>query len=123
MPCTCTCRWGELTQRLELWLEMMELNDQGEYIPVEIQAKPDVSCGGVFMIRQGQSRRINVSVCPVPGSGSSPLRLDHISSVSVGSIYLRNRYDEALDSYQPHDLQRYNFTEALRCSITLFSFH
>ena len=106
MLCDCV-RWGELTQQLELWVEMMELNDQGEYIPVEIQAKPDVNCGGIFMIRQGQSRRINVCVCPVQGSGSSPLRLDHISSMSVGSIYLRNRYDEPLDSYQPHDLERW----------------
>ena len=30
----------------------MELNDQGEYVPVEIQNKPDVTTGGVFMIRQ-----------------------------------------------------------------------
>ena len=30
----------------------MELNDQGEYVPVELQTKPDVMTGGVFMIRQ-----------------------------------------------------------------------
>ena len=30
----------------------MELNDQGEYVPVEIQNKPDVTTGGVYMIRQ-----------------------------------------------------------------------
>ena len=80
--------------------------NRGSTFPLRSRPKPDVSCGGIFMIRQGQSRRINVCVCPVAGSGSSPLRLDHISSVSVGSIYLRNRYDEALDSYQPHDLER-----------------
>ena len=101
-------RWGELTQLLELRVEMMELNEQGEYITIDIQAKPDVNCtcGGVFMIRQGQSRRINVTVCPVPDSGTSPLRLDHISSVAVGSIYLRKYYDVSLDSYQLHDLKR-----------------
>ena len=99
-------RWSELTQRLELWVEMMELNDQGEYIPCEIQSKPEVSTGGVFMIRQGQSRRINVAVRTVPGSGNSTLKCDYISSVSVGSIYLRNRYDEPLESYQSRDLER-----------------
>ena len=99
-------RWGELTQLLELRVEMMELNEQGEYIAIDIQGKQDFNCGGVFMIRQGQSRRINVTVCPVPGSGASPLRLDHISSVAMGSIYLRNRYDVPLDSYQLHDLER-----------------
>lgn len=84
----------------------MELNDQGEYVAVEIQTKPDVSTGGVFMIRQGQSRRINVCVREVDGLGVSPLKVAHISSISVGSMYLRNRYDESLDSYQTIDLER-----------------
>ncbi len=100
-------RWSELTQRLELWVELMELSDQGEYIPVEMQSKPEVVTGGVFMIRQGQSRRINVAVRTVSGSGNSPLKADHIDYVSMGSIYLRNRYDEALDSYQSRDLERW----------------
>lgn len=109
--CICICmymhgRWSELTKHLELCVEMMELNDQGEYVAVEIQAKPDVATGGVFMIRQGQSRRINVTVKAVDGSGSSPLQCSHISSVCVGSMYLRNRYDEPLDSYQTIDLER-----------------
>lgn len=102
----CVHRWSELTKHLELWVEMMELNEQGEYVPVEIQSKPDVLTGGIFMIRQGQSRRINISVKPVAGSNSSPLKCSHISAVSVGSMYLRNRYDEALDSYQTTDLER-----------------
>lgn len=99
-------RWSELTKHLELSVEMMELNDQGEYVAVEIQSKPDVSTGGVLMIRQGQSRRINVCVKEVDGFGVSPLKCARISSVSVGSMYLRNRYDEALDSYQTIDLER-----------------
>lgn len=104
--CCLVCRWSELTKHLELFVEVMELNDQGEYVPVEIQSKPDVTTGGVFMIRQGQSRRINVTVRQVTGQGMSPLKCDHISSVHIGSMYLRNRYDEALDSYQTTDLER-----------------
>ena len=109
--CVCVCvagilRWNELSKHLDLLVEMMELNEQGEYVPVEIQSKPDVLTGGIFMIRQGQSRRINVTIRPVAGTGTSPLKCDHISSVSVGSIYLRNRYDEPLDSYQTNDLER-----------------
>ena len=30
----------------------MELNDQGEYVAVEIQSKGDYKTGGVYMIRQ-----------------------------------------------------------------------
>ncbi len=102
--CAC-CRWSELTGHLELCVEIMELSDQGEYMPVEMQAKPDVPTGGVFMIRQGQSRRINVTIKPIPSPNSS-LQCARISSVSVGSMYLRNRYDEPLDSYQANDLER-----------------
>ena len=36
----------------------MELNEQGEYVPVEIQAKADVLTGGVFMLRQVGGRRV-----------------------------------------------------------------
>ncbi len=37
---------------MELWVEIMELNEEGQYVPVEIQNKTDVLTGGIFMIRQ-----------------------------------------------------------------------
>ena len=45
-------RWTELTRKLELWTEIHELNEQGEYVPVENAPKPDVLTGGVFQLRQ-----------------------------------------------------------------------
>ena len=45
-------RWSDVITRLELWVEIMELNDQGEYVPVEIQNKTDTRTGGIYMIRQ-----------------------------------------------------------------------
>lgn len=29
-------RWTELTRKIELWVEIHELNDNGEYAPVEV---------------------------------------------------------------------------------------
>lgn len=55
---------------------------------------------------QGQSRRIFVKIVQVPNSGNGPLVCDSITSVEMGSVYLRNRYDEPLDSYQESDLER-----------------
>ena len=49
---THTHRWREHTHHLELWVEIMELNEQGEYESVETQTKADVLTGGVFMMRQ-----------------------------------------------------------------------
>lgn len=38
-------RWSELTRKIELWVEIQELNDQGEYSPVEVVVKPDMLTG------------------------------------------------------------------------------
>ena len=40
------------------------------------------------------------------GGDNSPVVCDSITCVSVGSIYMRSRYDEPLDSYQEADLER-----------------
>jgi len=47
-----------------------------------------------------------VKVAPIEGSGESPLHCSHITSIAIGSIYLRHRSDEPLDSYQDTDLDR-----------------
>jgi len=33
-------------------VEIQELDDLGEYQPVEVQVKPDIYCGGVYQLRQ-----------------------------------------------------------------------
>lgn len=53
-------RWSELTRKIELWVEILELNDQGEYTPVEVLAREDMLTGGIYQLRQGQQRRIQV---------------------------------------------------------------
>ena len=107
----------------------MELNDLGEYNPVEMQGKQDVMTGGIFMIKQvcfkkelsrgntsmhisslslwlqGQSRRVRVTVTSV--TPASQLKMDCITSIAIGSIYFRNRLDDSLDSYQEQDLERW----------------
>jgi len=40
----------------------MELNEQGEYEPVEMQTKADVLTGGIFMLRQVEDKRYSVSI-------------------------------------------------------------
>ncbi|XP_077990731.1 kinesin-like protein KIF13A [Glandiceps talaboti] len=99
-------RWGELTRKIELSLEILELNEQGEYCPVELQARPEVLTGGVFQLRQGHSRRICVKVKPVHDSGTLPLVCEAITAISVGSICARSKLQKGLDSYQDEDLAR-----------------
>lgn len=97
-------RWSELTRKIELWVEIQELNDQGEYAAVEVAMRADMLTGGIYQIRQGQQRRIQVRVKPVQNSGTLPIICQQIIKIEVGGVMHRNRLQKALDSYQEEDL-------------------
>jgi len=97
-------RWSELTRKIELIVEIQELSEQGEYIPVEVVPKQDVLTGGVYQLRQGQQRRIQVSVRPVQQSGTLPIICEMICNIALGSVCNRSRLQKGLDSYQEEDL-------------------
>ena len=53
-------RWADVPKRIRLDVEIQELED-GTYQPVELTRSQEDSCGGVFQLRAGMSRRILVS--------------------------------------------------------------
>ncbi|XP_077432241.1 kinesin-like protein KIF13A isoform X2 [Vanacampus margaritifer] len=109
-------RWSEVSRRIELWVSIQELNEQGEYAAVELQPGKDISTGGVFQLRQGHSRRLHVSVRPVQNSGTLPLLVEAMPSVSIGCVTLRSaKLQRPLDTYQEEDLScvRERWSEAL----------
>ncbi|KAM8847315.1 kinesin-like protein KIF13B [Synchiropus picturatus] len=110
-------RWSEVTRRLELWVQVMELNEAGEFTAVEVLPGKDVRTGGIFQLKQGQSRRVQVEVRPVPDSGTMPLISVSILSVSIGDVKVQQPRitkgrepqwgaGEDIDSYQEVDLER-----------------
>ncbi|ESO83151.1 hypothetical protein LOTGIDRAFT_133948, partial [Lottia gigantea] len=109
-------RWNEVMRKIEFWVEIHELNDQGEYVAVETTHRPDVPCAGIFQLRQGHSRRVLVRVKPVANSGTLPLICEAITSISVGCITARSKLQKGLDSYQEEDLNhlRERWTDALK---------
>ncbi|KAM4687962.1 kinesin-like protein KIF13A [Discoglossus pictus] len=97
-------RWNEVTRRIEMWISIHELNENGEYTSVELHQAKDVNTGGVFQLRQGHSRRIQVTVRPMQNSGTLPLMVEAILSVSIGCITARStKLQRGLDSYQKDD--------------------
>ncbi|GFQ92820.1 kinesin-like protein KIF13A [Trichonephila clavata] len=108
-------RWSELIRKIELWVEIQELNDLGEYAAVEVIPRPDIATGGVYQLRQGQQRRVVVRVKPVHNSGTLPIICEAITSVSIGGICSRSKLQKPLDSYQEEDLTllREKWSEAL----------
>ncbi|KAK9723131.1 CAP-Gly domain [Popillia japonica] len=97
-------RWSEVTRKIEVWVEIQELNEFGEYTPVEVTNKTCMLTGGVYQLRQGQQRRIQVRVKPVQNSGTLPIICQSILDIEVGSVTVRNRLQKPLDSYQEEDL-------------------
>ncbi|XP_044181974.1 LOW QUALITY PROTEIN: kinesin-like protein KIF13B [Acropora millepora] len=97
-------RWGELLRKMHVWVEIHEINDQGVYAPVELHIQKDNLTGGVFQLRQGHSRRIVVHVQPVYRAGSLPVVCNMISAVFIGSVCMRTKNQQPLDSYQEKDL-------------------
>ncbi|XP_051051459.1 kinesin-like protein KIF13B isoform X1 [Phodopus roborovskii] len=110
-------RWSEVTRKLEFWVQILEQNENGEYCPVEVIAAKDVPTGGIFQLRQGQSRRVQVEVKSVQESGTLPLMEECIMSVGIGCVKVRpirpakihetfHEEEEDMDSYQDRDLER-----------------
>ncbi|XP_073422193.1 kinesin-like protein KIF13A isoform X2 [Dendrobates tinctorius] len=109
-------RWNEVTRRIEMWISIYELNENGEYVSVELHQAKDVNTGEVFQLRQGHSRRVQVTVKPVQNSGTLPLMVEAILSVSIGCITARStKLQRGLDSYQEEDLNcvRERWSDAL----------
>uniref|UniRef100_A0A672J6Z1 Kinesin family member 13A n=1 Tax=Salarias fasciatus TaxID=181472 RepID=A0A672J6Z1_SALFA len=109
-------RWSEVSRRIELWVSIQELNEQGEYSSVELHPGKDISTGGVFQLRQGHSRRLQVCVKPVQNSGTLPLLVEAVLSVSIGCVSVRSiKLQRPLDSYQEEDLNcvRERWSDAL----------
>ncbi|XP_043116313.1 kinesin-like protein KIF13A isoform X2 [Puntigrus tetrazona] len=120
-------RWSEVSRQIEVWVSIQELNEQGEYSSVELHPSRDVSTGGVFQLRQGHSRRLQVCVRPVQHSGTLPLLVEAVLSVSIGCVSARSiklqrpldsyqrEEDADMDSYQEEDLNcvRERWSEAL----------
>ena len=55
---------------------------------------------------QGERHYVQVKVIPSIGSEKGPVTFSHVTSVSLGSICLRSKNDEPLDSYQKNDVER-----------------
>uniref|UniRef100_A0A7E4ZYZ4 Kinesin motor domain-containing protein n=1 Tax=Panagrellus redivivus TaxID=6233 RepID=A0A7E4ZYZ4_PANRE len=100
-------RWSEVTSRIELFVDVQELNENGEYTSVEVVRDSGVPTGGIYQLKQGQQRRVSVRAKVVGDRGSLPLAFTDLSTVSIGSIIVKDSNDpKQMDSYQEDDLDR-----------------
>ncbi|CAL8143854.1 unnamed protein product [Orchesella dallaii] len=116
-----TDRWKEVTSQVKLWVEIQELNENGEYVPVDVEYGAVTSThsgtGGVHLLRQGLQRRILIAVETSASVGQLPVVCEEIDQVSLGGITPRSTtLQRPLDSYQEEDLTllREKWGEALK---------
>ncbi|PIC17645.1 hypothetical protein B9Z55_023818 [Caenorhabditis nigoni] len=99
-------RWMEVTRRLEMWAEVRELNENGEWTSVEVRHAEDVATGGIYQLKQGQQRRLVVGM-NVAAPDGLPISIDSITSVSIGAIMaVKPNHSKSIDSYQEEDLDK-----------------
>eukprot|EP00118_Oscarella_pearsei_P004125 m.17158 g.17158 ORF g.17158 m.17158 type:complete len:2041 (+) comp27345_c0_seq1:160-6282(+) len=92
-------RWSEVLKRFEMIVEVMELNETGEYAPVQLVERPDNRTGGIFLLKQGQSRRIQIAINAIKGSGSGPIAVESVEKISIGAVVHQHKNAISLDSF------------------------
>lgn len=100
-------RWKEVKRHIQYAVEIHELDASGRWEPVEVDSQqPQIISGGIYRLRQGQSKRLVTRLRVIPQSGTMPLVLHAIRSVEIGSISTRKiNAPRQLDSYQDEELQ------------------
>ncbi|KAI6654254.1 Kinesin-like protein KIF13A [Oopsacas minuta] len=94
-------KWVRIRNFISLSAKILELNVEGEHFPVELKESSQSLCGGTYQLKQGQSRKIQVSVQDVQSSGL--IELGSIQNIEIGSIVVRSKQDIPLDSFQEQD--------------------
>jgi hypothetical protein len=103
-----------VSKSYELSVKILELNTEGAWRPVQVKPHGLCETGGVYQLKQGQSRQISVQLAQTrPNSvmwyngmlfNVEPHKIDR---VSIGSILMRDlNVNVPLDSYQEADLNR-----------------
>ncbi|KAL5104500.1 hypothetical protein TcWFU_007168 [Taenia crassiceps] len=112
--------WLRVQRRVDFWVAIEELMEDGSFKKVPVIPSSDVKTGGIYQLRQGLNRRIRVLIRPNELSrrerGVLPLFCETVSKVSVGCVTRSladfetglNHYHKSHitpDSYQEYDLE------------------
>lgn len=122
--------WLKVQRRIDFWVAIEELSEDGNFKKVAVVPTSDVKTGGIYQLCQGLNRRIRVLIRPnelnQKERGVLSLICSGVSEVSVGCVtryftdgengqnqFVKNRCTP--DSYQEVDLEmvRHNWCKAM----------
>lgn len=86
--------WNEVSRAIELHVQILELNNDGNWAPVDVKQDMDSNItGGIYQLRQGQSRQIGVRINPTKSNNIMwyngilfNLEAHKIDKISVGCV-------------------------------------
>lgn len=105
--------WSEVSKSYELGVKILELNSEGNWRPVELKQSNLTKTGGIYQLKQGQSRQISVSLNQTKPNSTMwyngmlfNLEPHKIDKISIGCIQGIDAGLAPLDSYQEVDLNK-----------------
>jgi kinesin family protein 13 len=104
--------WSQCKNTLELWVDIYELDKQGQWTIVSTKLCESNKTGGVYQLKQGQSRRIKIRIKQTVHNKFNDfmcLDVKSVISAEVGSIescFMNKKQQQQYDSYNEHDLNR-----------------
>jgi hypothetical protein len=106
--------WSKISKSYELNVKILELNTEGQWKPVQVKLNSSCQTGGLYQLKQGQSRQISVTLGQTKPNSVMwyngmlfNVEAHKIDKISVGSILVRDiNLNVPLDSYQEVDLNK-----------------
>jgi hypothetical protein len=99
--------WQQVRKSLKLWVDIVELDKNGQWVSVNIKQNKKNHTGGVYQLKQGTSKRIRIRIEDKSiYRDLLPLYIEDFSAIEIGCVQQINLQNDTstLDSYQEVDL-------------------
>ena len=103
--------WQQVRKSLKVWVDILELDKMGQWVPVNVKQHKRNHTGGVYQLKQGTSKRIKIRIEEKSiYRDLLPLYIEDFSAIEIGCVQKFNLQrigdTTVLDSYQEEDLNK-----------------
>eukprot|EP00036_Acanthoecidae_sp_10tr_P019566 CAMPEP_0206302004 /NCGR_PEP_ID=MMETSP0106_2-20121207/8501_1 /ASSEMBLY_ACC=CAM_ASM_000206 /TAXON_ID=81532 /ORGANISM="Acanthoeca-like sp., Strain 10tr" /LENGTH=1711 /DNA_ID=CAMNT_0053732761 /DNA_START=15 /DNA_END=5147 /DNA_ORIENTATION=- len=89
-------RWHPHCRQLNMWVQILELNEEGQHAPVGVSQFKGVTAGSVAQIRQGFAKSLSIQISQPDPERLLPIA--RISAVRIGEMALVEATEAQMDS-------------------------
>lgn len=96
-------KWHDHIHKINIWVEIHELDDCGVYTPVNVIERKDVATGNILQIRQGFSHRIVIKISEP--NVLAKLGFAKVSEIRIGDVHLTSKSEPLSTANLEGDLE------------------